>query len=226
MRARRSRRVRSRPASSRARVEEYHTAEVVSSRRWRGRRSRNRRPRTDGTRREGRARGHAPGRTWAVHVLPSVESQPRRCRPPRPLPAGSDAAIISWPPPESTCMSVQARPSRECQAVAMTSVGDEPRLLPMTTSPPWPSSEMPGPRTAGRRCRTPRAPRAGSTSCRPSRTRRSWSRLRPRRRGGRSGGRGSRRRDGCSEHEQLGVEGREVRPKSSLAAGALTVPCS
>src|ERR1035437_4123010 len=77
-------------------------------------------------------------------MRPSVDSQAT------PLPAATTApgreappATISWPPAESTSMGVQELPSRERQALATTSVGDDPRLWPMTTSPPWPSSEMP-----------------------------------------------------------------------------------
>src|ERR1035437_7191557 len=139
-------------------VEEYHTAEVVvlvPLERPMITKPPSHEPTARGV--NARPAVTAPGRTWAVQVLPSVESQAT------PLPAattdpGREAtpAIISWPPPESTCMSVQLRPSRECQAVAMTSVGDDPRLLPMTTSPPWPSSEMPW--ATNRRPSMPNAP--------------------------------------------------------------------
>ena len=45
--------------------------------------------------------------------------------------------------PESTWAGVQDLPSRERQAVAATSVGEDPKLLPTATSPPLPSSEKP-----------------------------------------------------------------------------------
>ena len=53
-------------------------------------------------------------------------------------------------------MDVQEVPSRECHAVASTSVAEDPRLLPMTTSPPWPSSEKPW--ATNRRPSMPNAP--------------------------------------------------------------------
>src|SRR5450756_1132754 len=51
--------------------------------------------------------------------------------------------IISWPEALSTGIEVHVLPSRECQAMATTSVGLDPRLLPTATRPPLPSSEMP-----------------------------------------------------------------------------------
>ncbi len=86
----------------------------------------------------------APGSTWGDQERPSVDSQAT------PFPAATTApgreatpAIISWPRAESISMGVHVAPLLECQALAITSVGDEPMLLPMTTSPPWPSSEKP-----------------------------------------------------------------------------------
>jgi hypothetical protein len=66
--------------------------------------------------------------------------------------------IISWPEALSTGIDVQLLPSRECQAIATTSVGLDPRLLPMATRPPLPSSEMPW--ATKRRLPTSKAPDA------------------------------------------------------------------
>ncbi len=140
-----------------------------------------------------------PGRISGDQVRPSVESQAT------PFPAATTApgreatpAIISWPAPDATCMGVQVLPSRECHAVAITSVGDDPRLLPMTTSPPWPSSERP--------CATNRRPPMAKAP-EPD----SWVHVEP-----------SVEAQtvvvgaGRAEHEQLVVEGREVRPEVDL----------
>jgi hypothetical protein len=85
-----------------------------------------------------------PGRTSGAQVLPSVESHAT------PLPAATTSpvreatpAAISWPFAASMCIAVQVPPSCECQALAVTSVGELPRLLPTTTSPPCPSLAMP-----------------------------------------------------------------------------------
>ena len=86
----------------------------------------------------------APGRSFCDQVSPSVLSQAR------PFPAATmlpervaTPPTISWPLPLSTGMLFHDAPSRECHALAATSVEPDPKLLPTTTRPPLPSSEIP-----------------------------------------------------------------------------------